>query len=104
MYEFDKQPGRVVAESNLLSMRGHVLISQDLQRFDMVGLSSHACNQNSDAVCPGRALKIGTRSPHNGQKRGKNLYFDAKLLEEAILEASHQGLSLSAYFAETHKY
>jgi hypothetical protein len=46
MYEFDEQPGRVVAESDLLSMRGHVLISQDLRRFDTVGLSSHGCNEN----------------------------------------------------------
>ena len=50
MYEFDEQPGRVVAESDLLSMSGHVLISQGLRRFDTVGLSSHGCNQNSDAV------------------------------------------------------
>ncbi len=53
MYEFDEQPSRVVAESDLLSMRGHVLISQDLRRFDTVVLSSHGCNQNSDAVCGG---------------------------------------------------
>jgi hypothetical protein len=50
MYEFDEQPGRVVAETDLLSVRGHVLMSQDLRRFDTVGLSNHGCNQNSDAV------------------------------------------------------
>ena len=51
MYEFDEQPSRGVAESDLLTMGGHVLISQDLRRFDTVGFSSHRCNQNSDAVC-----------------------------------------------------
>lgn len=50
MYEFDEQPSRGVAESDLLTMGGHVLISQDLRRFDTVGFSSHRCNQNSDAV------------------------------------------------------